>query len=206
MSAKLELEWKTRKARIDPKLDAAGWRLPKNGATPLRGQFRTEEHETTNGPADYALWLDGRIIALVEAKKLTIGPQNALTQAERYARGLAGLKVPFLYSTNGEVFWFHDVRNPTSRSRQVAAFHTASALRELLDSDFDAASQRLLASSNDGPRLRPYQREANAAIEQAIADRKRALLVAMATGTGKTFTVVNEVHRLLRSRVAKRVL
>ena len=50
--------------------------------------FRTEEEETAHGPADYALWLDDRIVGIVEAKKLTIGPQNVLTQAERYARGL----------------------------------------------------------------------------------------------------------------------
>ena len=54
--------------------------------------------------------------------------------------------------------------------------------------------------------LRPYQIEANAAIEQAIADRKRQMLVAMATGTGKTFTTVNEIYRLMKSGVARRVL
>ena len=161
MRATEELEWKTRKARIDPKLDAIGWGLRK-GATPLREPYRTEEHETANGPADYALWLDGRIVALVEAKKLTVGPQNVLTQAERYARGLgaspfdfAGLKVPFLYSTNGEVLWFHDVRNPMSRSRQVAAFHTPDALREMLDRDLDAALDRLIEAPNDSGQLYP---------------------------------------------------
>ncbi len=80
-----ESEWQTRKKRIDPLLDAAGWPLRKASS---RGTFRTEEEETANGPADYALWLDGRIVGIVEAKKLTIGPQNVLTQAERYARGL----------------------------------------------------------------------------------------------------------------------
>src|SRR5439155_832988 len=54
--------------------------------------------------------------------------------------------------------------------------------------------------------LRPYQVEANAAIEQAIIDRKRQMLVAMATGTGKTFTLVNEAYRLMKSGVARRIL
>jgi type I restriction enzyme R subunit len=54
--------------------------------------------------------------------------------------------------------------------------------------------------------LRPYQREANEAIECAIGDRKRRMLVAMATGTGKTFVMVNQVYRLLKSGLAKRVL
>jgi len=79
-----ESEWKTRKKRIDPKLDAAGW--PPRG----RQARRSEEEDTANGPADYALWLDGRIVGVVEAKKITVGPQNVLTQAERYARGIRG--------------------------------------------------------------------------------------------------------------------
>src|SRR5206468_1142764 len=59
---------------------------------------------------------------------------------------------------------------------------------------------------NNHPRLRPYQRDANDAIEAAIAGRKRQMLVAMATGTGKTFTLVNEVYRLMKSGLARRIL
>src|SRR5258706_13986050 len=125
-----ESEWKTRKKRIDPKLDAAGWRLRGRDAR------RTEEEETANGPADYALWLNKDIVGVVEAKKLTVGPQNVLTQAERYARGIdggpynfSGLCCPFLYSTNGEAILFHDVRHPLNRSRRVSGFPTPSAPR-----------------------------------------------------------------------------
>jgi type I restriction enzyme R subunit len=205
-------EWLTRKHRIDPRLDALGWRLSTTPVQPGSSR-RTEEEETDHGPADYALWLDSRVAAVVEAKKLTVGPQNVLTQAERYARGLRnsrenfdGFRAPFIYSTNGEVIWFRDVRHPLNRSRRVVDFHTPSALREMLDRDFDAASARLLATPNDNPRLRPYQRDANAAVEQAIAARRRHMLVAMATGTGKTFTLVNQIYRLMKSGVARRVL
>lgn len=207
-----ENERTTRKNRIDPKLDAAGWTTPA-GQRPARGPFRTEEEETTDGPADYSLWLDGRIAAVVEAKKLTIGPQNALTQAERYARGLAptgferdGLRCPFLYSTNGEVIWFHDVRHPRSRSRRVARFHTPAAFEEMLGADFDAAAARAVELPHEHPLLRPYQKEANAAVERAIAERKRELLLAMATGTGKTYTLVSQIYRLMKSGLARRVL
>jgi type I restriction enzyme R subunit len=208
-----ESEWQTRKRRIDPRLEAAGWRLPAAGVRPLREPFRSEEEETAHGPADYALWLDGHIVAVVEAKKVTAGSQAVLTQAERYARGLpsglydfAGLKAPFLYATNGELIWFHDVRHPQSRSRRVSAFHTPSALRELLGRDADAACSALLTSPSDHPWLRPYQREAHAAVERAIADRRRSMLLAMATGTGKTATLVSQIYRLMKAGVARRVL
>jgi len=59
----VEHEWKTRKRRIDPQLDAAGWCL---GASPFpgSGEYRTEEHPTAHGPADYALCIGGRIVAV----------------------------------------------------------------------------------------------------------------------------------------------
>lgn len=175
---------------------------------------RTEEEATANGPADYALWLDGQVVAIVEAKKVGTATHGVLTQAERYARGLppggahnyAGLRCPFLYATNGVQVYFHDVRHARDRSRQVAGFHTPDALRELLARDAEAACGRLLAAPHDHPRLRSYQREANRAVEQALAERRRRLLVAMATGTGKTFTFVNQVYRLMRAGVARRVL
>jgi type I restriction enzyme R subunit len=116
------------------------------------------------------------------------------------------MRVPFLYSTNGEVIWFRDARHPLNRSRRLAQFYTPAGLRELLDRDFDGACAELAGLPNEHPRLRAYQRMANAAIEQAIAARKRQMLVAMATGTGKTFTLVNQVYRLMKSGVARRIL
>src|SRR6185436_6720966 len=129
----LEGEWQTRKRRIDPRLDAAGWK--KSAPTRFAGPRRSEEEPTAHGPADYALWLDGHVVGIVEAKKVTLGPQNVLTQAARYAKGLAtgpydfgGHRAPFHYSTYGEVIWFHDVRYSLERSRQIASFHTPAAL------------------------------------------------------------------------------
>ncbi len=211
-----ESERVTRKKRIDPQLKAAGWVISpyQTGMDLSRcNRYALEEFPTENGPADYALCLDGKIVAVIEAKKVTLGPQNVLTQAERYATGISGgpfnysgFRVPFIYSTNGEIIWYHDLRNPLNRSRTVAKFHTPDALAERLKEKFEASCQRLLEWENAHPMIRPYQAEANAAIEQAIRDRKRQMLVAMATGTGKTYTMVNETFRLMESGVAKRIL
>jgi hypothetical protein len=72
--------------------------------------------------------------------------------------------------------------------------------------DFESDCERLLATPNDHSLIRSYQKEANAATENAIAERKRSMLLAIATSTGKTFTLVNEIYRLMKSGVAKRVL
>ena len=210
-----EAEQLTRSKRIDPRLNAAGWSVAPScefdEAIQLSG-VAVKELPTLNGPADYALCDDHKVQAVVEAKKVTLGPQAVLTQAERYSRGLTQhplyqdeFAVPFLYSTNGEVIWFHDVRNSLNRSRVVSGFHTPAALREMLTRNFDQ-EMKLLSTLPSNDYLRPYQREANGAIEEAIRTRKRKMLVTMATGTGKTVTMVNEVYRLMKSGVAKRVL
>jgi type I restriction enzyme R subunit len=212
-------EFLTRKQLIDRRLQDAGWKIVLqkdfDPGRPLTAYNRCaiEEYPTDNGPADYALVVNGQILGVVEAKKLTLGPQNVLIQAERYSKGVvaspfhfAGFRVPFLYATNGEVIWHHDVRHKLNRSRQIFGFHTPNALLELMSRDFDSACEKLLTMPNDHKMIRPYQQDANAATETAIAERKRAMLTAMATGTGKTYTEVNEIYRLMKSGVAKRVL
>ena len=211
-------EFVTRKEIVDRRLRTAGWKIVRFDADKALGRYERcaiEEYPTENGPADYALCVGGKILGIVEAKKLTLGPQNVLMQAERYSKGLLaspfdfrGFRVPFLYSTNGEVIWHHDVRHELNRSREIQGFHTPDALLECFARDFEGALAQLAILPNDHPRIvaRPYQVEANTAIEKAIEARKRQMLVAMATGTGKTFMTVNEVYRLMKSGVAKRIL
>lgn len=100
-----ESERETRRKRIDPVLKDAGWTVvPFNPAhSPTRWtRHAVTEFPTANGPADYALFVDGAPLGVVEAKKITLGPQGVLTQAERYSKGFAdgpinfhGYRVPF---------------------------------------------------------------------------------------------------------------
>ncbi|MBI4854294.1 MAG: DEAD/DEAH box helicase family protein [Acidobacteria bacterium] len=213
-----ESEKQTRRQRIDPKLIKAGWTIAAfDPARPLAWYQNTAimEYPTSNGPADYALCVDGQILGIVEAKKVTLGPQNVLTQAQRYSKGIVnspfnfdGYHVPFLYSTNGEIIWFQDVRDQLNRSRQISGFHSQNALREMLQRQFEESSKWFSDPTKAAfhSRLRPYQKEAIQAIESATINRKRKMLVAMATGTGKTFTLVNQAYRLMKSGVAQRIL
>ena len=169
-----ESERRTRRARIDPRLRACGWQIVSfdhRKSLSAYGHHAIEEYPTANGPADYALVVDGQLLGIVEAKKVTLGPQNGLTQAERYSRGIdgkpsrvRGYGAPFLYSTNGEVFRFHHVHHELNRSRKIARFHTPGALREMRSHDLDTACEWFAEHPNQHPRLRPYQIEANAAI------------------------------------------
>ncbi|MGI8923369.1 MAG: DEAD/DEAH box helicase family protein [Fimbriimonadales bacterium] len=212
-----ESERITRRKRIDPKLTSQGWQVTEFETSRNLGLLNgvaVAEWPTDNGPADYALCQGGQVIAVVEAKRVTVGPQNVLTQAARYSQGVRetvakygeGFKVPFLYSTNGEIIWFQDVQDPLHRSRKVAAFHTPQALIDMLGRN----DQELLARLHSQPfregSVRPYQEDAIRAVEAAIRDRKRQMMVVMATGTGKTRTTIQQAYRLMKSGAAKRVL
>lgn len=211
-----ESEKVTRKKRIDPRLKKLGWNVTPYVLgldTSKLSNHAVEEYPTSNGPADYGLFVEGRLLGILEAKKVTVATLNTLEQAKRYAKGLVhsigtwnGYMVPFLFSSNGELIAFLDVRNKSNLSRQLADFHTPAALKELFNRNTDITYKRLQDTPNDGDFMRPYQKKAVQAIESSIIDGKRKMLVAMATGTGKTFMAVNSVYRLLRSGVAKRIL
>lgn len=207
-------ELATRKRLIDQALTAAGWSpiLRFDGHAP-NGTLALEEYPTANGPADYALFCAGQLIAIVEAKKLAVGAQNVLEQAQRYARGLTnnpfdfnGYRVPFIYSTNGERIYFQDLREPQSRSRDLRHFHTPNALAEMLARYEPQARTWLAAHPISHPLLRPYQRRAIQQVEEALGEGRRKMLVAMATGTGKTLTAIALVQRLMEAVFARRVL
>ena len=127
-----ESERMTRKTRIDPMLQDSGWVIePYDPAIPIgkHGKHAIEEFPTDNGPADYALVVGGQLIGVIEAKRLSLGPAGVLSQAERYSKGLPdtgqnwrGCRAPFCYSTNGEIIYFHDVRDPLAISRRIAKF------------------------------------------------------------------------------------
>jgi type I restriction enzyme R subunit len=202
----------TRKKWIDEKLKKAGWEniIPyKEGLdTSTLHKTAIEEYPTATGPVDYALFANGKLVGFVEAKKLGTSPQNVLSQAQRYVKGAEqdGKSVPFIYSTNGEVIWFQNLRITPSRSRQVQEFHTPKALIEYLTNPTHENTHWLINNPPSSEKLRYYQKDAITAIEKAIIDSKRSMLVAMATGTGKTFTVASLIYRLLKSKTSKRIL
>src|SRR3990172_3603723 len=156
-----ELEWKTRKERIDKKLAALkpSWEIIKykeelDAATLQR--HAVTEYPTENGPADYALFVKGKLLGIIEAKKVGVGPQNVLEQAKRYSRGAFGgsgkwngYHVPFLYSTNGELIYHIDIRDELNLSRQIANFHTADALEELFNKDQAASAAWFQTNPNN---------------------------------------------------------
>lgn len=212
-----ELEWKTRKERIDTRLISLGWTIVNYSPAMDKGSLTNHavyEYETANGPADYAFFVDGKLLGFMEAKKVSTNPQEVLGQSKRYSRGAFdgmgnwdGYRVPLLYSSNGERIWYLDIRDYKNIRREIKDYHTPSAMLEIIERNVNNALvklQRIAVTEN--MKLRPYQQQAILDTESALADNKRQMLIAMATGTGKTFLTVSQLYRFLKSGTAKRVL
>ena len=132
------------------------------------------------------------------------------------ATGATHYRVPFVCATNGRPYhrqfetrsgvWFRDVRRACNHASALAGWHPPDGLLKLLALDVEAAELRLKAEPVGYLHLRDYQILAVQAVEAAIAAGRRQALVAMATGTGKTRTVIGLIYRLLKARRFERVL
>jgi type I restriction enzyme, R subunit len=201
------------------------------GARPEKGKNRAiAEWPTETGPADYVLFIGLMPVATVEAKRKTIDVSAALEQAKRYSRGIelgngvvtpggpwGEFKLPFTFSSNGRPYlkqlatksgtWFCDVRRPTNHSNALDGWHSPEGLLARLKQDEGKADAGLKTEPFlYGFPLRPYQKEAIQAVEAGIANGQRAMLLAMATGTGKTKTCVALIYRLLKLQRFNRIL
>jgi len=208
-------EIQTRVEVINRKLMQCGWNtIPYTHEITIPPSPTTvTEYPTKSGPADYILFINQNPVAIVEAKKASCDPYDSLTQAQRYSRDFShspfrfrDYHIPFIYSSNGNDIWFQDLRRKESRSRKIFHFHSSEFLLDLLNWDDAKAREFLSTVPNDNIFLRYYQREAIEAIEKALLKNKRRMLVAMATGTGKTFMAVSLIYRLIKSGMFKRVL
>ena len=201
------------------------------GARPKKGRnLAIAEWPTENGPADYILFVGLTPVATVEAKRKNKDVSGCIQQAKRYSRGFVidgtltspggpwlQHKLPFVFSTNGRPYlrqletrsgiWFCDVRLPDRLGHALDGWYTPEGLTALLKRDEVRAHQQLSQEPFAyGFTLRPYQQTAIQAVESAIAKGQRAILLAMATGTGKTKTCIALIYRLLKVQRFRRIL
>jgi type I restriction enzyme R subunit len=236
---KVELDEATTRILIDDQLSLAGWLADSErlthaaGVRPGPGQaIAIAEWPTDGGPVDYALFIDGRCVGVIEAKRGVKDVPGRLGQAKRYARdivlkldetlfdapwihGLDQFRVPFLFVTNGRPYvkqlstksgiWFWDARPAGGEPRALPEWFSPRDLRERLEQvtqDVAALAERELGVTG----LRPYQDAAIAAVEAAVAAGQQNILLAMATGTGKTRLAIALMYELLRRKRFRRIL
>ncbi len=198
-------EAETRDLYIDLLLKEAGWPLD---------QVRDREFEVQGMPntegkgfVDYVLWGDdGKPLAVVEAKRTRRDARVGQQQAKLYADCLQAQfgQRPVIYTTNGYTHWLWD--DSQYPPRQVQGFHTKDELQLLVQR---RSTRKPLALQTIDPAIveRHYQQRAIRRIGETFErDKQRKALVVMATGAGKTRTVIALADVLMRAHWVKRVL
>ncbi|RXA17825.1 DEAD/DEAH box helicase [Methanosarcina sp. MSH10X1] len=198
---------------IDSKLNNSGWIVQEKSKidwTASRG-IAVREYFTDVGPADYVLFVDKNPVGVIEAKRDEEG--HRLTVVEEQSSGYATSKLkylnndplPFVYESTGKLTRFTDMRDPKPRSRPVFSFHRPETFEEYLKKK--PLRERLL----DIPelrtdRLRDCQIRAISNLESSFKDNRSRALIQMATGSGKTYTAITFIYRLLKFADARKIL
>lgn len=160
------------------------------------------------GRANYVLLgQNGRPLAVIETKRRASEPYTAKQQVLPYAKRL---DAPFIFLTNGELIYFWDYRNDDARI--INSFYSRRDLERLVEM---RSTRKALATisipeyylrQGEQRKVRPYQREAMQAFDQAVELGKRRFLIELPTGTGKTDLICLYLQRLIKAGRAERIL
>ena len=208
---------------------------PTKGRKLAIAEYPTNSTVGNRGYADYALFIGEKLVGIIEAKAIHKDipsvidyqgkdyPRCIREEDEKYVIGKWGeFKVPFTFATNGRPYleqyrtksgiWFLDLRKPDNSPMALHGWMSPDGMEELLAADVDSRNKELkempydLLTDKDGLNLRPYQLNAIKAAEEAVISGKQTALLAMATGTGKTRTVLGMIYRFLKTERFRRIL
>ena len=206
-------EQKSREA-IDRRLEQSGWIIQDMARLNLTAGLgvAVREFPTSTGPVDYALFVDGVPVGVVEAKKDGAG-ENLLVvehQSSRYARSKlkyrGDYRIRFAYEATGKVTHFTDYNDVNYRTRRVFSFHQPQELQRLLKQPDTVRNRMKQFPDFDPTGFRKCQEIAIGKLERSFGANRPRALVQMATGAGKTFTAITTVYRLLKYTGVNRVL
>lgn len=187
------------------------------------------------GYADYALFIGTQMVAVIEAKAIHKDIPSVIDyQCKDYTRYIrdedskyqvgtwGAFKVPFTFATNGRPYleqyktksgiWFLDLRQNFNSPKALHGWISPAGIEELLEQDIESKNANLqkmpfdFLTDKEGLNLRVYQLNAIKAAEKAVIDGKQTVLLAMATGTGKTRTVLGMIYRFLKTERFRRIL
>ena len=217
--------------KIDGLLEAAGWAICNPSEANIAGSrgvaIREFPLQQGHGFADYLLYVDGQAAGVIEAERAGVTLKGVETQSAKYTSGLPSAlpawknPLPFAYESTGVETQFTNGHDPEPRSRPVFAFHKPGQLAEWLDSakdrireekgEYGVSGRTFLAKLQHMPPLVEAglwsaQITAIRNLEQSPRENRPRALIQMATGSGKTFTAISFIYRLISFAGARRVL
>lgn len=208
---------------------------PQKGKNLAIAEWPTLSSAGNKGRADYALFAGEKLVAVIEAKaehkdipsvidyQCKEYAQNIRREDEKYVITTWGkYKAPFVFATNGRPYlaqletksgiWFLDLRESANMPKALRGWISPDGMLKLLESDIEKADKALqtlpydFLRDKDGLNLRQYQLNAIQAAENAVINGQKNILLAMATGTGKTRTVLGMIYRFLKTGRFNRIL
>ncbi len=208
---------------------------PVKGRNIAISEWPTDSAFSQKGYVDYAFFVGEKLVAMMDAKKASEDVASTIdVQVKDYATHIraedakyiigswGSYQVPFLFASNGRAFieqmrtksgiWFLDARNTANQSYPIRNWFSPSDLLEKLDQDIESANEALAIADDSfmtdpaGLNLRDYQIKAIEKATKAIIEGKSTALLAMATGTGKTRTVLGLIYKMLETKRFRRIL
>lgn len=207
---------------------------PTKGRNLAIAEWPTYSEEKGNGAVDYALFIGEKLVGFIEAKKYSKDVAGTMIESKTYAKGVKdehseyivsewnGYKVPFLFASNGRKYikeiqdksgvHFLDCRNSKNNSKVLQGWYSPEKLEAMINEDIDSVNKTLdelsfeFLQDPNSIGLRYYQVDAIKAVEKAIIEGKQSALITMATGTGKTRTVLGLIYRLIKTKRYRRIL
>lgn len=200
---------------IDDKLCQSGWVIQDLKRLNLTASLgvAVREFPTSTGEVDYALFVDGKPVGVVEAKQSQAGQSitDVEVQSGRYANSTFkwvknDYTIRFAYEATDKLIRFTDYKDIKYRSRTVFSFHRPETLFDLIQQPDTIRNNMKHFPLLDVKGFRKCQINAINNLDQSFADNRPRALVQMATGAGKTFTAITSAYRLLKYGKMKRIL
>lgn len=200
--------------QIDRLLVQSGWVVQGRDQINLAAAsgVAIREYQTEAGPADYILFLEKKPVGLIEAKReeegvrLTVVEEQSVEYATSTLKYLKNDPLPFVYESTGTLTRFTDYRDPKPRSRPVFTFHRPETFHKWLKEPKSLRSRFFDIPGLPLHGLRDCQIVAVNNLETSFRENRPKALVQMATGSGKTFTAITFIYRLLKFAKARRIL
>jgi len=199
---------------IDEKLTSAGWIIQdvrdiNLGAGP---GIAVREFQTKAGPVDYALFVDRKAVGVIEAKPTGTTLSGVAEQTANYIRNFPdppphiATPLPFAYESTGIETFFRNGQDPYPTSRRLFSFHQPQTLLGHAKQELTLRARLRQLPPLITENLRDCQKEAITNLEISFKDARPRALIQMATGSGKTYTAVSFVYRLIKFAKANRIL
>lgn len=200
--------------KIDTDLIQCGWIIQTKNQINLNAGLgiAVREYPTDVGPSDYVLFVDKKPVGIIEAKRaeeaihLTMHEDQSEGYASAKLKFLNNDKLPFVYESTGDVTRFTDYRDTKPRSRPVFTFHRPETFADWLKQDKSLRTRLHDLPALPTAGLRDCQITAINNLEASFKQAKPKALIQMATGSGKTYTAITFIYRLLKYAKAKRIL